>query len=298
VARNLGLRPVIVGMTVVGMATSFPELAVCLVAALELAGTQQETVDQALANIVGSNVANILLILGVASALRPLALRQELMRLELLLLVLASLALALVVWFHPTGIDRVVGIVFLGGMVVVLVCNVLRARERRVAGQYSIPGGSTALALVKALVGGLLVSAGAAAMVRSASNLAVLLGVSQGAVGITILAVGTSLPELVASVAAIRKDQVEISVGNIVGSNLFNILLIGGTVGVVRPLPSTPELQHYGIPCMLGATLLLLMLGSRGRLVGRSTGLLMLVLFAAFVAGVRLLGGGLGSGPA
>ena len=241
-ASRLGVSPLAIGLTVVAFGTSTPELVVSLDAVLSGAN------DIAVGNVVGSNIANIGLILGLAALVRPAVVQAKIVRVDLPIMVAVSLVLAAVL--ADGGASRTEGFMLL--VALVAYCGFtfweagresprMRDELAGAAPSHETGAGSAALFVV---VGLLLLVAGGHFFVAGAVDLARAHGVSQAAIGLTVVAVGTSLPELVTSVLASRRGKGDIAVGNVVGSNIFNILGIVGVTALVRPL----ELGGIGPP--------------------------------------------------
>lgn len=229
-----GVRPLVVGLTIVAFCTSAPELAASVTAAL--AGSPALAVG----NVLGSNIANVGLILGIAGLVRPIVVQSTVLTREVPAMIVASLLLVGLAWdgtlSRPDGVAMLLS---LGAYLAVMVRTELRAHEPRVEAQVEASvgakmsfGGSIALVVVGV---GMLVL-GADRLVAGATALARSSGLSEAVVGLTVMAVGTSLPELAASVAAAHKGQGDIVLGNVVGSNIFNILCILGATAVIRPI--------------------------------------------------------------
>lgn len=289
-ARRLGVSPLLIGLTVVGFGTSTPELVTSVQAAL--AGSP----GIALGNVVGSNIANILLILGLAAVIAPLRADPAAFRRDGTVLALATLAgLASVL---AGEIGRPVGAALIAGLCVYLVVGYLG--EKRVSGPSTGPRADDAGAAGAAPVGagaglGLFVLGlgltvlGARLLVDGAIALARGAGLSETMIGVTIVAVGTSLPELVTSVAAARRRQGDIAFGNIIGSNIFNILGIVGATALIRPLDVPREILVLDVWAMLGATVTLLVMTGTGWCVSRREGVFLLAGYAAYLGAVMAL---------
>lgn len=282
VAVRLGMSPLFIGMTVVAFATSAPEMAVSLQAAFE--GVD----DLAIGNVVGSNIANIGLILGIAALIRPAEIHMRLLRLDLPWLIFVS---ALLLAFLFDGrISRPAGAVFLCGLVLFLYWNIQVARreqeEERVRQEFerSAPHGRAKAALDWLLIGGGLVSLvlGGAAFVRGGVSLAESLGVSSALIALTVVAIGTSLPELATSVVASIRGDADISVGNIVGSNFFNILAILGLTAVLFPL-DRGGITMVDLTVMLIFAMVLVPLVMVRQRIGRPEGLVLLAGYGAYI---------------
>lgn len=227
-ARKLGIPQLVIGLTIVAMGTSLPEAAVSISAALR--GNAEITIG----NIVGSNILNILIILGVTALIATLKVADSTVRYEIPFMIVATFVL---LWLGYTGGQ----VTWLEGVILwVLFLLYLRylymmakkgKEEEREAEQLS-----TAKIIGLILAGVVMIAAGSNFAVEGASNLAKALGISQRFIGLTIVAFGTSLPELVTSVSAARKHHADIAIGNIVGSNIFNILFIVGTTALITPV--------------------------------------------------------------
>ncbi len=281
-ASGLALRakvsPVVVGLTIVSAATSMPELVTSLIAVL--AGSP----DLAIGNVVGSNAANIGLILGTAVILTPMMVHGRLLRREMPLLVGFT-----VLFFGLSalggGIGRVDAGIFLFGIIAINVMLVQAARrgEIEIEEVPEDPGGSY-WALGGWIVGGALALAvGAELLVDASTVTARRMGVSEGVIGLTVLAVGTSLPELGATIAAARKGQTGLVVGNVVGSNLFNIGLIIGVVGLVQPFAVSGTMMRFEFPGMLILTVVLAVVMRSGKRLSRGEGFLLFGLYLGYI---------------
>lgn len=281
-AERFGIPPLVIGLTLVGFGTSTPELLTSLQAAF--AGSP----GIAIGNVVGSNTANILLILGTAALLAPMAVDRRGFLRDGSVLLLATAACIAVVLAGQVG--RVAGaglfaalLIYLGGTL-----WIERRRATPAADIYAHeaealphPGYSVPVALLF-FAGGLAVTVlGARLLVSGAISLASELGVPEAVIGVTIVAVGTSLPELVTSVVAARKGQADVAFGNVIGSNIFNVLGILGVTALIHPLSVPPEIARLDIWVMLAATGLLVAAAVTGWRVTRGEGA---VLVAAYVA--------------
>ena len=276
-ARRLGLSPLTVGLTVVAFGTSSPELAATLAA--NLAGSPQLAVG----NVVGSNIANLGLILGVSALIAPLAARASLVRREVPFMIVVSALLL------PLGVDGVYGRVeglFLLALLGLYLGFQLRKGDAPVETPPSVAGdgrGATWRAWASVAAGLVALVLGARLLIAGAVSLARGLGVSETVIGLTLVAVGTSLPELASSlVAALRKES-DLLLGNLIGSNVFNVAAILGVAALVRPvaLPFAAVARDYWV-MMAFSLLTAILLTARGR-VGRPAGALLLVAYAGYV---------------
>jgi len=247
-ARAFNVSPVVIGLTVVAIGTSAPELMVSLGAAW------RGSPDLATGNVVGSNLANIGLILGIAGLLRPLPVSLRLLRVEVPILFGATVVFAAMAVDGRLG--RLEGGVLLAALCALTGYNIRAARREdpNVVAEFANEYGATDgigrdLLWVAAGVGLLL--GGGDLLVGSAATVARNFGISELIIGLTLLAVGTSLPELATSVVAVLRDEPDIAVGNVVGSNLFNLLAVLGPTAVVQPLAVNDELLRAQVPALL-----------------------------------------------
>ncbi len=276
-ARRMGMPPYLIGVTLVGFGTSTPELVTSLDAALIGAP------GVAVGNVIGSNIANVLLILGVAAIALPIAVPPGALRRDGAVLIGASGALLAVAL---TGaLSRAAGLAFLAALVVYLWVSLRSARtagSEAESGQAAAPGLGAGIALAAAGVAGVVL--GAHLLVGGAVALARTTGVSEAAIGLTLVAVGTSLPELATSLVAALRRQGDIALGNVIGSNIFNILGIAGTTAAVAPIAVPAEILRLDIWVMAGTALLLVAAAATGRRIGRPEGAAFLAGYAAYLA--------------
>lgn len=277
IALKSGVSPLVVGLTVVAFGTSAPELTVSLAAALQGAG------DVSFGNVVGSNIANIALILGITAMINYVALNRALIRWELPFLMAITVITAAMGYLN--FVTRGMGLVLLALFAVYLFhCFRSPSVVPEVESETASRRFGVLWLLVILGVAGL--GVGGSIFVDGARSIARMLGVSEAIIGLTVVAVGTSLPELVTSAVAAVKNQADISVGNIVGSNIFNILLVIGASTVVRPYSVTPDpyMWYVGIPGMLVTTMLLFPFAIWGSRITRKAGLFLFVLYMATLA--------------
>lgn len=284
-ALRFGVSRLVIGMTVVGFGTSLPELSVNLSAAFS------GRLDLAVGNIVGSNIANIGLILGIAALVAPLTIHVSLLKLEIPLLLLVSAGL----WLLGSNgqLGRPDGALLLLGFVALLLLIGYSGRHepRQIEADIVEGGVPSSVDATRATwqdltwigVGFVLLLVASRLMVGAAVDLARLWGMSELVIGLTIVAIGTSLPELAASTLAALRGETDIAIGNVLGSNLFNILLILGVTAVITPLPLDPTLIRVQIPVMILFAALLYPLSLRGRSIGRPAGALLLSAFFGFL---------------
>lgn len=279
-ALRFGLSPLAIGLTVVAFGTSAPELLVSLDAAFSGAN------DISVGNVVGSNIANIALILGIAALLRPMNVESRVLGIDVPVMVLATLGMLVVL--AGGLVSRLEGVVLASGLFVYLFLTVRQARSEHVSAGIveAIPAmpwwGTGKLGLFIA-VGLAMLFGGAHLLVGAAVKLATQLDVSQAAIGLTVVAVGTSLPELATTVVASIKRQGDIAIGNVVGSNTFNILGVLGLTAVVHPLESG-DIRWLDLGLMTGLAILLGILLWHRLFLTRVHGAILLVVFVAFTA--------------
>ena len=303
-ARRVGISSLVVGLTVVSAATSAPELAVTVGAVL------RDEPGLAVGNVVGSNIVNVLLILGLSALVVPLAVKQRLVRFDLPWMVVLSIGLLLVSLDGRIG--AVDGVVLLAAVVLHTVLTVVIGRrgapvpaaapsgDRGAGGgtggaedvrtEEEPPPASVPRSVLLVVLGIALLVAGATLLVEGAVSIATSLGVSSLVVGLTVVAVGTSLPELATSVIAVRRGERDLAVGNVVGSNIFNIGVVLGLPALISPggIPVSGAAVALDIPVMLAAAVALLPIAFTGFAVARWEGALFVALYVAYTGYVVL----------
>jgi cation:H+ antiporter len=283
-ARNLGVSPLLIGLTVVGLGTSAPEILVSIMAAL------QGNPELAVGNAVGSNIANIGLILGVSALVAPLTVRSHVLWREYPLL--AGVSLAVYLMLADGQLGQLDGLMMLAGLVGAMGWIVHLGRQRAAVEPLEdefaeeIPADmGTGAALAWTTLGLLLLIASSRLLVWGAVEIATALGVSDLVIGLTIVAIGTSLPELAASVTATLKGEDDLAVGNVIGSNLFNMLAVLSVPGLIAPAMVSASVLNRDMPLMLALTAALFFMG-RGRggngTINRLEGGLLLAVFLAY----------------
>lgn len=283
VSVNLKIDPIVVGLTVVSIATSMPEMATSLMAAKDNPGI-------ALGNILGSNIANIGLILGIAAILAPLKVELRMIRREVPILIGVTLIFGL--FALGGGFGRIEGGILLALTLAYLIYVVRSAKTKDaldleaefVAGSEEIPRKTTAVAVTYVIIGGALLALGADLLVGASVEIAMRMGASELFVGLTIVAIGTSLPELAASLAAVRAGHGDMCAGNIVGSNLFNILLIGGGVSAVTGMDVCDKLLIVEFPALILLSGMLLWFFKSGHTVSRREGVALLLIYFSILS--------------
>lgn len=287
-----GISPLIVGATVVALGTSSPELSVSVVAALEGSG------GLAVGNVLGSNIINVLLVLGIASLIRPMDVHPSLLRWEMPALGIATIA---VIVAGLTGmIGHLVGAALFVGLIAFVVLSLWLHRERKILqapegltferAPLSKPGITREVFFLLAGIGAL--ALGSELTVHGSVGIAERIGLSDVAIGLTVIAIGTSLPEIVTSAVAAYHGEREIAVANIVGSNIFNLLGVLGLTAAVSTLPIGRELYAFEIPVLAASTAALFLVAWTNRRVVRWEGIALLALFV-IVLGIILARGGL-----
>ena len=285
-ALSISIRPAIVGLTVVAFATSAPELFVSLIAA------HKDSSGISLGNILGSNVANIGLVLGASALIRPLAVDRRLVRREIPYMIGATGLFWLVCLDGQVG--RMDGIILLAGLVVFLILGIMTARKSN-GGEKSAPDQgkkkiSRFIFLMLIGMAGLLV--GANLMVKSAIFIARQIGLSEAFIGLSVVAVGTSLPELATSVVAGARGESDISVGNVIGSNIFNICLVIGTIGLFNPMAVDQGLMGFEFPAMFLLSLSVFFFSRTHFTISRKKGFFFVLSFFVFVGVSYWIGAG------
>jgi cation:H+ antiporter len=290
-ALSVGISPLVVGLTVVAFGTSSPELAVSVQSAV--AGRA----DLALGNVVGSNIFNILFILGVSALVVPLLVARQVVRQEVPVMI--GVSLLLLVLALDGRIARSDGALLVGLLIAYSAFLVFQSRRQNQGGDAGLAGGALApggwdshpaaqLLLVAAGLGALVL--GATWLVDAAVSFAQYLGVSELVIGLTIVAAGTSLPEVATSIIAALRGQRDIAVGNVVGSNVFNILGVLGLSSMASPagIAVAPSMLAFDLPVMIAVALACLPIFFTGNLIARWEGALFFGLYAAYMAYVLL----------
>ena len=271
-ARRMNVPEIIIGLTIVAAGTSAPELFVSLVSALN------DTPDMAVGNVVGSNTMNCMLIVGCAAMVAPMIISPSTVKKDIPFSVLASVLLILLAFDH--FMSRLDGIILLIGFAVFMAYTLMQAKKgNSEAVKESSPVWKNLLYLVFGLAG---LVVGSNLFVDSASDVALTLGISEGVVGLTIVAGGTSLPELATSVVAARKGQSAIAIGNVIGSNVFNILLILGLTSTISPL-KIEGITTIDMAVMLLSVVLVWLFSRTRYTVERWEGGLLLVIYIAYL---------------
>ena len=270
-ARKLGIPQLVVGLTIVAMGTSAPEAAVSITAALK------NNAGIAIGNVIGSNILNILIILGVTAVITTVAIQKSTLYVEIPYMLVVTIVLILM------GLDgkvsRIEGIL-LWGMFLIYLAYLYYLAKKGKEEKEKVEESIWKL-IVSAILGGAIVVWGSDITVDAATKIAQILGMSERFIGLTIVALGTSLPELVTSVTAARKGNADIAIGNIVGSNIFNILFVIGTAALIIPVPFTTGFLMDGVVAIMAGVLLWIAVFWKMEL-RRSWGIVMLAAYAAY----------------
>ncbi len=290
IAYNLRVSPLIIGLTIVSLGTSAPEILVSVIAAM------QGNAGLAIGNAIGSNIINTGLILGITAVILPLSVHSSIIKRELPVMLLVMVG-ALLLMIDGT-LGRIDGTVLLTGMILMLIWMVHVGRRSQLTGADPISGEfadeiPTTLSMDRAViwlvVGGLVLIGSSRMLVWGAVSIAHSVGVSDLVIGLTIVALGTSLPELAASVMSAFKKEHDIALGNIIGSNIFNILAVLGLPGLIDPGPIDTAVLTRDYPFMLGLCVMLFVMAYGLLAPGRINRLEGVILVAAFCGYQTLL---------
>ena len=274
-ASKLNVSPFLIGITVVSFGTSAPELLVSLNAAL------QGSTGIAMGNVIGSNIANIALVLGLTILIRPINLESKRYLFSWLIMLVSS------VMFYGFSMDGVIdpidGLFFIAGLILFISLSI-RYRHSSIDEEEIEERINTRLIPLYFILGAVGLYFGSEFLVANSVLIAKYFGLSEFVIGITIVALGTSLPELVTSVIAILKGQSSISIGNLIGSNIFNVFAVLGITSLVRPLDADTNLLVSDLPIMLGVTLLLGLFLFISRKLRRIEGVLLISIYLIYLA--------------
>jgi cation:H+ antiporter len=289
-AKKLNVPTIVIGLTIVAFGTSSPELVVNIFAAVD------HSSDIALGNVIGSNAFNILVILGVSAFIYPLSVKTKTTWIEIPLALLS--AIVLIVLANDKLIDnsstsiisRIDGIVLLAFFIIFLVYNFQLIKSGRYDEEFTTKNYTIKKSILFIIVGMAFLVLGGKAIVYSATEIAKFFGISERIISLTIISIGTSLPELATSVIAARKKNVDIAIGNIVGSNIFNVFLILGTSAVIYPV-SVNQSSQLDLIVNIFASLLLFMFvfTGKGRKIDRWEGLIFVTLYIIYVAALIIM---------
>lgn len=280
IATKFGIPQLVVGLTIVAMGTSAPE------AAVSITGAMSGAADIAVGNVVGSNILNILIILGITGVIATVAVQKSTLMIEMPFM-MAITILLIVLGMTGNEITFIEGIIFWVCFIAYLAYLYVLAKKG--TDEEATEDRPIWKLLLFIIAGGVVVVLGANISVDAAVAIATAIGISEKFIGLTIVALGTSLPELVASVTAARKGNADIAIGNIVGSNIFNILFVLGTSALIIPIPYQSSFLFDGIIAVV-AGVILWIATIRKRELNRPWGIFMLVCYAAYLFYLLQLG--------
>lgn len=265
-----------IGLTIVAFGTSAPELVVSLNATLDGQG------DIAIGNIVGSNIFNIGVILGVSATICPLQVKTRLLRIDIPVMLVATILFTILFWNGTLG--RTEGLSFLAGIIIYTLFSLFYSRKHGEGPSLELEEQPKHWAIdTLAIVGGLVVLVFASRLlVDNAVSIAKELGVSEAVIGLTVVAAGTSLPELATSIVAASRHKTDIAIGNIVGSNLFNLLAIAGSCSLIHPIEAK-NVNYIDLLAMSAISVLLLPLVKSGQKISRTEGLVLILLYVIYM---------------
>lgn len=279
-AFRLGIPQLVIGLTIVAMGTSAPEAAVSITSALK--GNEEITVG----NVVGSNIMNILLILGIASVIVPLAVQKSTRMIEIPYMIAITVLFG-ILGYTGEMVTRVEGGILWIAFLIYLGYLLWMAKKGKEDNEPDEKQKSLPVQLLMILVGLVCIVLGSDFVVDGATEIAKVIGISERIIGLTIVAFGTSLPELVTSIAAARRGNADIAIGNIVGSNVFNILFVAGTSALISPVVFESKFVLDTAVATATAVLLLVCVCNKEGKLKRSGGIIMLLAYAAYF--VKLL---------
>ncbi len=282
IATRFGIQPMVVGLTIVALGTSAPEMAVSLSASFSGRG------DLAIGNVVGSNIGNIGLALGFAALIRPLAVQIRLIRLEVPFLIAISLFVYLFALLGGGTFPNWFGFILLAALAAYISVLVHLALKERpdIENEYALKEGekeNPLLDFIKIVAGFAALAGGGHVLVDGASGIARALGVSDLVIGLTVVAIGTSLPEIVTSIVAVWRNHGDIAIGNVLGSNIFNTLAVLGSATAIRSIPVSDEVLTRDLPVMVFMTLLLFPFLRSGFTLKRWEGIMLLLIYVTYI---------------
>ncbi|MGR5119367.1 calcium/sodium antiporter [Vibrio astriarenae] len=284
-ARNVGISPLVIGMTILAMGSSAPEMMVSATAALE------GKTDTAVGNVIGSNIANIALILGITAMIKPLSISSAVLKRELPLMIVVTLICGALVWDGYLGFHEGVILVVLFALFILAMLYISKKEQSKGDAlleeqESEVPEGvSNGKAAMWVVIGLIILPLAADTLVNSAVTIATYFGMSDLVIGLTIIAVGTSLPELAASLAGVMKGEDDMAVGNIIGSNVFNILAVMGIPGLLNPSMVSELVMGRDYWVMLAVSLLLVAMAlGKSRSINRPEGVILFSLFIGYQA--------------
>ncbi|MBQ5674586.1 MAG: calcium/sodium antiporter [Lachnospiraceae bacterium] len=278
IADRFGIPQLVIGLTIVAFGTSAPEAAVSISAAMK------GNADITIGNVVGSNILNILIILGLTAVICPIAVQKSTFKYEIPYVILVSVAMFGLGYFDQT-VSRVDGIILWVMMIVYMIYLLNMAKKGEANAEAAVKEEKKPIwkLLILVAVGLVLIVWGSDVTVNAATNIALAFNVSERIIGLTIVALGTSLPELMTSVTAARKGKADIAIGNVVGSNIFNILFVVATTAVITPVVYAESFLVDSVMMIESAVLLWLCLLGKEKKLKRWAGAIMLGLYAGYL---------------
>lgn len=285
IAKKFHVPSIIIGLTIVAMGTSLPEAAVSVTASL----ANQNTL--AVSNVVGSNIFNLMVVIGMCAVLTPVAVQRETLKRDFPFSVICAILLLILGWIGPMQLGHGDGAIFLILFAIFLGFMIKSALQANREGKNAVEDTAEIesmkiMPLPKSLlfivIGAVGIILGGDVVVNSASNIATRLGMSQTLVGLTIVSIGTSLPELVTSVVAAKKHEVDMALGNAIGSNIFNILMVLGIAGAISPIAFLTE-NIIDIVVLLVFSLIVWVFAGTKTKLNRGEGAVMLLLYVAYM---------------
>lgn len=288
VAKRLHIPSLIIGLTIVAMGTSLPETAVSISASLS--GTN----SLAISNVSGSNIFNLMVVVGLCAIMQTIAVDKDTIKRDIPLSLLAAV-LMMVFAYTGNTLGRTEGLVLLlifAGYIILMIKSALKARRGRLDSEEpTVEVSQSVLLSVLCIVGGAAaIAIGGDWVVDASTTLALKLGMTETLVGLTIVAVGTSLPELVTSIVAARKNEVEMALGNAIGSNIFNILMVVGFAGLISPISLAQTITNnlIDITVIMVFTIAVWLMVFKDKKLTRSKGILMVLAYVAYMAYIIL----------
>ena len=285
IAKLLKIPSIVIGLTIVAFGTSAPEAAVSIIAGI------QKSNDIAVGNVIGSNMFNLLMVLGVSAAIKPVNIKEQIIKKDYPFMLIAT-ALLLVMSYDVflggsenmiSRGDALILLIFMGIFLYSVISSALRTRKENIdGGEDDIPSygiGKSLLFTIGGLAG---IIIGGQFVVDSASDIAIRFGMSQTLVGLTIVAVGTSLPELVTSIVAARKGESDIAIGNVVGSNVFNILFVLAASAVISPMNINAQCL-FDLLVLMAVTVIAYIFCATKKSVNRIEGIVLVLVYAAYL---------------
>lgn len=286
IAKKFKVPSIIIGLTIVAMGTSLPEAAVSVTASIANKNAL------AVSNVIGSNIFNLMVVIGVCAIMTPVAVQAVTIKRDFPFSVICAILLLALGMIGPMSLGHIDGVIFLvifAGFIALMIKSALKAsKEGNALASEEIEAaeGIQILPMWKSLLyivgGGAAIMIGGDVVVNSASNIAAKFGMSQTLIGLTIVSIGTSLPELVTSIVAARKNEVDMALGNAIGSNIFNILFVLGIAGAISPMAFLAE-NIIDIIILLAFSLIVWLFAFTKKEIKRSEGLIMVLLYALYV---------------